>query len=263
MNRPLHTILLVGLAAAVPLAATGCRGDRSDKPPRQFLPGMDDQPRWMSQSESEFFEDGRTMRPRPEGTVAFGRHDFIPGAFESAEGEAWGSSVIQTRTDMLRDDDGYYRGVDENGVYLRQMPLDVTKELLEWGQNRYNIYCVACHGYTGDGEGSVGLKWSYPLPNFHDPKYNRGEETGDDGYLWWTALNGVFDDTGAQKMPGYSHALSERDAWAVVAYIRALQETRKGDLNDVSESEQQQLLQSRGGTPSTASQGSGQGGGAQ
>src|SRR5690606_25558390 len=62
---------LAGLAAV--LGAGGCRGERSDHPPRQFFPDMDDQQRWNPQSQSPFFADGRTMRPRVEGAVAFGR----------------------------------------------------------------------------------------------------------------------------------------------------------------------------------------------
>jgi hypothetical protein len=34
-------------------------------------------------------------------------------------------------------------------------------------------------------------------------------------------------------MPGYKHALSHADSWAIVAHIRQLQTTRKGTINDV------------------------------
>ncbi|MCH8926487.1 MAG: (2Fe-2S)-binding protein [Proteobacteria bacterium] len=55
-----------------------------------------------------------------------------------------------------------------------------------------------------------------------------------------------FDVTGAQKMPGYAHALSERDTWAVVAYIRALQASRTTiDSDQVPEDVRQDLLTQR------------------
>ena len=54
----------------------GCRGERSERPPRQFLPDMDDSPKWKAQSKSEFFVDSRTMRSKVPGTVAFGEYSI-------------------------------------------------------------------------------------------------------------------------------------------------------------------------------------------
>ncbi len=59
----------------------------------------------------------------------------------------------------------------------------------------------------------------------------------------------MFDVNGVQKMPGYAHALSERDTWAVVAYIRALQESRAGRFGDRSEAEREVLDRSRPSVP--------------
>src|SRR4051794_16105759 len=61
---------------AVFLALPACRGERTEKPPHQFFQGMEDQPKWRPQSKSEFFADGRTMRPVVPGTVPFGRSDL-------------------------------------------------------------------------------------------------------------------------------------------------------------------------------------------
>ena len=52
-----------------------------------------------------------------------------------------------------------------------------------------------------------------------------------------TARNGMLDVNGTQKMPGYRHAIDERDAWAIVAYVRTLQEAHSGSLADVPEGE--------------------------
>ncbi|MEL7240373.1 MAG: hypothetical protein AAGK78_16055, partial [Planctomycetota bacterium] len=64
--------MMLAVASAAGLLA-GCRGERTDKPPRQLFPDMDDQPRFKVQRGTEFFTDGRTMRPVVEGTVPFGR----------------------------------------------------------------------------------------------------------------------------------------------------------------------------------------------
>ena len=51
MNRPRNKAL-IGVAAMLAVAGAalpGCRGDRSDKRPRQFFPDMDDSPKWKPQ----------------------------------------------------------------------------------------------------------------------------------------------------------------------------------------------------------------------
>ncbi len=247
--------IAVGAAALVTLG--GCRGDRSEKPPRQFFPDLDDQPKWKPQSESDMFANKRTMRTPVPQTVAFGRRPVVSD-------DDWAESLMREREALLAADDLVYQGVTPSGAYTDTIPVAVNIELLRRGQERYNIYCSVCHGYSGDGKGMVGTQWSYPLPNFHDPKYtDPSQPQGLDGYLFHVALNGVIDVTGAQKMPGYAHALTERDAWAVVAYIRALQASSAGSLEDVPESQRpqvrQQMERAAAAAPQTGAPAGGQG----
>jgi mono/diheme cytochrome c family protein len=241
----------VALALAV-AALAGCRGDRDDKPPRQFFPDMDDMPRWQVQSQSDFFEDGRTMRQQVPNTVPFSRSPMSETML-AGTGE-WSKPFASDRQDLLKDNPVYATGKNADGSFVASIPAEVTKDMLLLGQKKYNIYCVACHGYEGDGLGIVGdttkgraFSWSYAIPSYHDVKY-RSQDPADaksqkhtDGFLFDTARNGVIDPTGAQKMPGYKHALSERDSWAVVAYIRALQRARLGTAGDLPEATRQAL----------------------
>ncbi len=243
-TSPTRCAAILACAVLGPAALTGCRGDRSDKPPRQFFPDLDDQPKWKPQTNSEFFADRRTMRKPPTNTVAFGRAAFVTK-------EAWGEHWMRERSDLLKADTAFYEGKGADGLYLARMPITVDTKLIELGKLKYNIYCVTCHGYAGDGKGMIGAQWSYALPNYHDVKYKTPDpadakaEFWKDGYLFHTARFGVLDPQGAQKMPGYAHALSEGDTWAVVAYIRVLQESHAGTLQDVPESERQVLERSR------------------
>ncbi|MCB9845689.1 MAG: cytochrome c [Phycisphaeraceae bacterium] len=264
MRRTRTTLARVaGLpAVALLLALTGCRGERSDKPPRQFLPDMDDQPRWNPQTKSEFFADGRTMRQPVVGTVAFARRMITDESGDAS----WQTDYRQQRDDLLGLDSAVYHGVadgvDPAGAWQSQdaatfidtIPIAIDMAAIERGRARFNIYCSVCHGYSGEGGGvlnnepyggMVGRRWTYAVPSFHDPKYSDPQQrTGRDGYLFYTARNGV--EMGA-KMPGYAHALSVRQAWEVVAYIRALQASRKGSLADVPQGEREVLERQRGG----------------
>lgn len=241
------------LALALVLGAGGCRGDRSDAPPRQFFPDMDDGPKWRPQTRSEFYADGRTMRLPPAGTVPFG--PLLHAGVVFMEPPEWAQTTLHARDAALKEDDRLYKGqegagVDEKGNavvhYVEKIPIPVTQALLARGQQRFDIYCAVCHGYTGDGKGEVGKSWAYPLPTYHDPKYrDPAQNTGRDGYLFHVSREGVYDVNGNQKMPGYAHALSEEDSWAIVAYIRALQTARDGSLGDVPREQREALERQR------------------
>lgn len=231
------------IAALAGLAVLpGCRGERSDKPPHQFLPDMDDSPKWKPQVQSRFFADGRSMRPMVAGTVAFGR-SVRPDD--------------KTRRKFLKGDDAFYLGVNDTGEFLDRIPFDTMPDwpadadgrgremasMIRRGQQRFNIYCSVCHGFEGDAKGMVGVRWTSPPANFHDPKYvDPAQKTGKDGYIFSTIRNGVYDPTtGLQKMPPYGHAVTEADAWAIVAYVRALQATWTTSVDDVPEAERDRL----------------------
>lgn len=241
-TRPLPAAALAaGLCAGI-LLLPGCRDTRSDKPPHQFFPDMDDQPKWNPQARSEFFADARTMRQPVKGTVAFGRVNFTSDA-------AWASPFMRDRDLLLKDDDRVYLGIGPDGGWLRDIPVPVTEAMVKRGQERFNIYCSVCHGYTGDGKGMVGNSWSYPLPTFHDAKFIDKAASADfkayDGYLFSVVRNGVVLE-GQQKMPGYAHALDEHDSWAVVSYLRALQTAQSGSLADIgSEADRVELERRR------------------
>jgi mono/diheme cytochrome c family protein len=248
-------VAALGLGLAAPLA--GCRGDREDRPPRQFFPDMDDSPKWEPQGQSDFFSDGRMMRRPPAGSVAFGRQNFAPEQADP-EGE-WGEAFERQRADLVKLDDGFYTGRGPDGLFLATMPADVTRRLIERGRGRYNIYCAVCHGYEGDGQGMVGNQnpwgWSYAVPSFHLEAYvqadaaNPSSELWKDGYLFHIARNGKYAPDGRQLMPPYAHAIDERDGWAVVAYIRALQASRRATLNDIPEAERAALERQRAARP--------------
>lgn len=233
------SLLAAGLLAASPLALVGCRGDRAEKPPRQFFPDMDDAPKWKPQTGSPFFADGRSMRDRVPGTIAHGWSSL-------AANEAQPAYMQTARADLLREDQAFYQGKTGVDDFITTIPIPVDAALLSRGQERFNIYCSVCHGYLGDGQGQVAQRWMLVIPGFHDEKYkDPAQRTGKDGYLFSVVRNGVPKVDGTLSMPAYGHALNERDAWAIVAYIRALQSTREGTIDDVPEAERETLLRVR------------------
>ncbi len=228
----LATRLLVGVAAIALISGlSGCRRDTSRQPPRQILPDMDDQPKAKSQSMSHFYEEftdaegkafGRAMREPVEGTVPWGYQPH-EGAFQNVD--------FARRDTFLKDDPRVFTGReswDAESAYVEKIPVPVTRELLELGEEKFNIICILCHGGTGEGDGMVGRRWSAPVPSFHDPTYQPGGDKGQDGLIFWTIRNGVAgaNPGDTPKMPAYSNKVDEMEAWAIVAYVRALQHSR-------------------------------------
>jgi len=181
--------------ALVLLAACGIAGC-GDSTLRQ---DMANQPRVNPLAPSDFFADGRSARPAIENTVVRG----------SVENE--GLSVPK----------------DSNTI-----PLPLTKELLQRGQERYNIFCTPCHGLQGDGQGMVAMRGMKHPPSYHQDRL-RAEPNG---YIYDIITNGF----GA--MYGYSAQISPRDRWAIVAYVRALQLSRNAPVGELPARLKEKLL---------------------
>ena len=173
--------------AAVALAAAALVSCRQD---------MHDQPRYIPLRPSGFFNDGRSERPLPEGTVARGH---------------------------LNDDTALYTGKGPDGKPLDTFPFPVTKEVIERGQQRFNVYCTPCHDRTGTGDGMIVRRGYRKPPSYHIDRLRQVPN----GYLYDVITSGF----GA--MPDYAAQIPPRDRWAIVAYIRALQLSQNASLNDV------------------------------
>ena len=197
------TLILLGALLAV-YAGTGCsRGLPREKRPLQVIPDMEFQPKYKAQGESPLFADGRAMRTPPEGTVARG---------------------------TLKEDPAYFEG-KVGDTYLVHNPRPLSGELLARGRARFNIYCSPCHDRTGSGKGMVVASGLVPPPSFHEDRI-----VGvDDGYIFEVITKGV------RTMPSYAAQIPVEDRWAIVAYVRALQRSRRGTLADVPAESRKEL----------------------
>lgn len=195
MLAKLSPVALVGLMA--------CQGQTFSEPPIHLNQNMDFQKRFDPQEYNEFFESGRAMQMPVEGTVAVGD---------------------------LKTDDHLHRGMveDEHVATLPSVdedgkPLEVTRELLERGQDRYEIYCTPCHGVTGAGNGMVVQRGMLQPPPLWDERL-LGMNVG---YFYDVITNGV------RNMPPYAAQIPVRDRWAISAYVRVLQRSSHASIDQV------------------------------
>lgn len=98
---------------------------------------------------------------------------------------------------------------------VETIPMTITKEDMDRGQQRYDIYCSVCHGMTGYGDGIVARRgFNRPSPaSYHQDRLRQAPV----GHFFDAMTNGW----GA--MPSLSSQISVEDRWRIAAYVRALQ----------------------------------------
>lgn len=196
----------------------GFRGSTSTKPPLEVFPDMDRQARYKPQAENGFFADGRDDRPIPAGTVARGNY------FNQLEVFSEGYQ------DTLLGDTVFNKGKNADGSFAKKLPLEVTYQLIEQGQEKYEIFCMACHGAAGDGNG-VTKPYGVLAANYHDDRL-RNE---DDGYIYDVITNGKG------LMLPFKGRITPEERWAIVLYVRALQVSQNAEAEALTAAQRTEL----------------------
>jgi mono/diheme cytochrome c family protein len=193
---------LAGPAFVTLLAVLGLSACRQD---------MHDQPKYKPLRSSPFFDDGRTSRPRVEGTVARGELDA--------------NVELHTGRTAARS-------------YVVTGPLPVTAALLRRGRERYDIFCSVCHDRVGTGRGMIVQRGYRQPESFHAERLRQAP----DGHFFETVSRGFG------VMPSYAAQIPVEDRWAITAYVRALQLSQRATLADVPAEARAKLEATRQGT---------------
>lgn len=214
---------LLGLFAMLPFAVIAwARSAPSPSRPIHIVQDMDFQPRFNTQAVNPLFGDDRAMRPKIAGVVA------VNGGSGSSHLE---QGVV----------DGQWATTLPSGI-----PMDMST--LEHGRTRFNIFCTACHGYAGYGDGIVNERALDLMGNADGPVYGTA----------WVQAKSVHDPTvrdqpigqiyntithGIRNMAGYAAQIPTEDRWAIASYVKALQRSQDATLQDVPPEHRESLKQ--------------------
>jgi mono/diheme cytochrome c family protein len=176
---------------------------------------MDAQPKfWKIYRPTDFFADGMSARALPEGVVP---------------------------VEWLRTNREFYFAKDADGKLIDHFPAtypDGTAyptsgpefaKILARGQQRYNIYCIVCHGPLGYGDGMIVQRGFPAPPSYHSDKLLHHEPLG---HFYDVISNGQ----GA--MFSYAERVLPEDRWAIVAYVKALQLSQNPTADDLDKAKQ-------------------------
>jgi mono/diheme cytochrome c family protein len=176
---------------------------------------MYEQPKFKPLTPSKLFDDGNSSRPQVAGTVPH------------SAGALAGSSSGRSDPIMAQRPAGsaIAVGAQGGGVPIADAaaasgyanPMSITLPFIIRGRDRYDVYCSPCHSRTGDGDGMI-VRRGFPAP----PSYHseRLREAPDSHFFQ------VISD-GFGVMYPYADRITPEDRWAIVAYIRALQLSRR------------------------------------
>jgi len=194
------------LLAALAASASGCRQ------------GLYNQAKYEPYEASPLFADGTSARPLPAHTIARGH---------------------------LREDVGYYTGQDESGQFVASFPIEITREVLARGEQRFNIFCSPCHGRAGVGNGMV-VQRGFKKPASYLEDWVMAQPPG-------FFVNSMT--VGYGVMPSYASQVPPADRWAIAAWIRVLQTARNVPYGDLTEEQRATLdrLPAGSETPATPS----------
>lgn len=164
---------------------------------------MYNQPKYKPLAASAFFADGRSARTPVPGTIARGQ---------------------------LRLDRHFYEGKADTGL-ATALPMPITRELLERGRERFEIFCSPCHDRTGRGNGMVVQRGLKQPPSYHQDRLRQVPV----GYFFDVITNGFG------VMYSYASRIPPEDRWAIAAYIRTLQFSQDAQFEQLPTEDQRQL----------------------
>ena len=266
--KKIPRFLLIGWAVSVAfsiiplLIVAKMRVTNSGSPRFHIFFDMDFSPSRDAQQTTSIFADNRAARPDVPGTVARGQMhgdlDFTTGInmeelarLDAPRAERLVALMTPQDTekeagDSEKEGEGKpeKKSVMDTTPWLKENPLTVDADLLAKGQEQFGIYCSVCHGMNGAGNGlvnqraqSITSQWWIPPSSLQDPGIYADKYP--DGKLFNTITNGI------RKMPGYASQIKVHDRWAIVAYVRALQQSQNASLDLIPASQRDAITKKK------------------
>jgi mono/diheme cytochrome c family protein len=210
-----YFLLIFVVCVVAVMGIAGKRGTLSRKTPIYIFPDMKRQLKLRPQTPNDFFANGVSSQLPPDGTVARSK-----------------TMMVGEQAVYPYEDSPVFTGrVTGTTNFVETNPYPVTTQLLKRGQERFNIYCSPCHGREADGNGIAKKFGIATVANLQDPRIVKYT----DGEIFYVITNG------RNTMGAYGPNVPAEDRWAIIAYLRALQLSHLGTIDDVPQDERGNL----------------------
>lgn len=187
------------ITAAICVIGAGCN-NVENSPGWEYMPDMYRSSSYEPNGETPVFADSMANRPSVPGTIT-------QGWVANAE-----YAVTKNPYPYKNDSLGY----ELAGQNLKN-PFPATPEVIAQGKERYEKFCMHCHGATGAGDGSVVEKGNYPPP----PGYSTAQlKNLPEGKMYHTI------QYGKGMMGSHASQLTVEERWKIIRYVQTLQNPR-------------------------------------
>lgn len=177
MKRIYKITLLVGMTILV----SSCHNNSA--PNYQYFPNMYESVGYETYSEAKVFKGGKEGQLPVEGTINRG---FEPYEYENSTA-------------------GY-----ELAKANLKSPLSQEEKNSEKGKELFEIYCISCHGATGNGKGKLVEREKFlGVPSYKDRVITEGSIFHVETY-------------GLNAMGSHANQLSAHERWLVADYVLKL-----------------------------------------
>lgn len=177
MKRVYKITLLFGITMLV----ASCHNDKA--PNYQYFPNMYESVGYETYSESKAFNNGKEGQLPVEGTINRG---FKPYEYPNTT-------------------EGY-----ELAKANLKSPLDSLERNSDKGKELFDIYCISCHGATGNGKGKLVEREKFlGVPSYKDREITEGSIFHVETY-------------GLNAMGSHANQLSAHERWLVADYVLKL-----------------------------------------
>lgn len=178
----MKSIFKITIALVFSIMFSSCWTNK-EKPNYQYMPDMYKSVGYETYSVNPNFADGMTAQLPVAGTIARGQIPY----------------------DYPNTTEGY-----EAAKTNLKNPLEVTESNLENGKKMYDIYCISCHGKTGEGNGVLVEREKFlGVPNYKDREITEGS-------IYQVIMYG------RNLMGSHASQLTEKERWQVTMYVQQL-----------------------------------------
>jgi mono/diheme cytochrome c family protein len=178
----MKNILKLTIALAFIISLSSCWSDKT-KPNYQYMPDMYKSVGYNTYSVNPNYENGMTTQLPVDGVIARGQ---IPYDYPNTN-EGYNDAKLNSKN-----------------------PLKVTEKNLERGEDLFNIYCMVCHGKSGEGNGTLVQREKFlGVPNYKDRDITEGS-------IYYVIMHG------RNLMGSHSSQLTAKERWQVTMYVEHL-----------------------------------------
>ena len=205
-----YFLAIFALSVASVIGILGFRGTHSRRTPLYIFPDMEWQYKLRPQKPNGFFTNGISSQLPVAGTIPRATPVMLPAG-----------------PVFPYEDSPLFTGRETGKTnFVELNPMPITTALMKRGQQRFTINCSPCHGQLADGNGiTKKIGAMLVVANLHDKRIVEMP----DGEIFHVITYG------RNNMGAYGPNVTVEDRWAIIAYLRALQLSQLGKVDDLPE----------------------------